>query len=107
MNWLKGLLGAAAVGTIVLAFRDGDRGAWLRPALPGEAEYGGDTLVEDEGRVDDEEPVLGYDGMDRDTLMDWLRAADLDTGTLRNVRLYEATHQNRAVVLDTVDALIG
>lgn len=106
MNWLKGLLGAAAAGTIVLAFRDGERGAWLRPALPGETEFDGDALVEDEEGTD-EEPVLGYDGMDRDTLMDWLRAADLDTGTLRNVRLYEATHQNRAVVLDTVDALIG
>lgn len=106
MNLLKGLLGAAAVGTIVLAFRDGDRGAWLRPALPGEADFGGDTLLEDEEGVD-EEPVLGYDGMDRDTLMDWLRSADLDTGTLRNVRLYEATHENRQVVLDTVDELIG
>lgn len=106
MNLLKGLLGAAAVGTIVLAFRDNERGAWLRPALPGEGGYGGDTLVADEERVD-EEPVLGYDGMDRDTLMDWLRAADLDTGTLRNVRLYEATHQNRGVVLDTIDTLIG
>lgn len=106
MNLLKGLLGAAAVGTIVLAFRDGDRGAWLRPALPESAGGDGDLLVED-GRFDGEEPVLGYDGMDRDTLMDWLRDADLDTDTLRQVRLYEATHLNRGVVLDTVDELIG
>ena len=106
MGWLKGVLGVAAVGAIVFAFRDNQRREWLRPAIPGRDDDG-DLLLDDEGRGDDEEPVLGYDGMDRDTLMDWLREADLDSNTLRHVRLYEATHQKRQVVLDTVDELIG
>ncbi len=105
MNFLKTLLTAAAAATVVLAFRDGATGTWLRPALPAGALGGGgrDEWEED----DDEEPVLGYDGMDRDTLVDWLRDADLDPETLRRVERYERTHAGREPVLDAIADLMG
>lgn len=102
MNLLKTLLAAAAVGTIVLAFRDVENGRWLQPALPGAGLSG-----EPEGDEDDEEPVLGYDGMDRDTLIDWLGDADLDTALLRRIRRYELFHENRQPVLDALEDLMG
>jgi hypothetical protein len=106
MNYVKVLLGAAAVGTIALAFRDFDRGEWLVPALPGggwdEAE-----LLEDDEEEGGEEPVLGYDGMDRDTLVAWLDDADLDEGTLLRVRRYEEAGEAREPVLDKIDDLLA
>jgi hypothetical protein len=101
MNLLKTLLAAAAAGIIVLAFRDGDNARWLQPALPGRGP-GGPDLDED-----DEEPVLGYDGMDRDTLIDWLGQAELEEATLRRVRRYELFNQNRQPVLDAVEDLLS
>jgi hypothetical protein len=115
MSLLKVLVGAAAGVSVVLAFRDGRQGRWLRPALPwdtgqgaggaataGEEEYGEEDFIPGE-----EEPVLGYDGMDRDTLNGWLRSADLDADTLRAIRTYEASHLARQPVLDTVDELLA
>ena len=96
MRLLKVLLGAAAVGVVAVAFRE--RGRWLRPALPGDDEGG---LL-----VNGEEPVLGYDGMDRDTLLDWLADADLDLDTLLRVRAYETANLAREPVLDAVDDLL-
>jgi hypothetical protein len=110
MKTLKVLLGAAAAGAIVLAFRDFANGGWLQPAVPGGRwPQGGDLLLEDE---DDEgglleEPVLGYDGMDRDMLVDWLDDADLDEGTLLRVRRYEVGNENREPVLDKFDDLLA
>jgi hypothetical protein len=110
MKTLKVLLGAAAVGAIVLAFRDFGSGGWLQPAVPGGRwREGGDLLLEDE---DDEaalleEPVLGYDGMDRDMLVDWLDDADLDEATLLRVRRYEVANENREPVLDQIDDLLA
>lgn len=97
---LKVLLGAAAVGVVAVAFRDSARGRWLRPALPGDDDEGGLLIA------DGEEPVLGYDGMDRDTLLDWLADADLDRDTLLRIRAYESANQARELVLDTVDDLL-
>ncbi len=97
---LKVMLGAAAVGVVAVAFRDTARGRWLRPALPGDDEDG-DLLI-----ADGEEPVLGYDGMDRDTLLDWLADADLDRDTLLRIRAYETANQGREPVLDAVDDLL-
>lgn len=97
MNLFKALAAASAVAVILYAFRDPDTGEWL---IPGRAETGAATL-------DEHEPVLGYDGMDRDTLVDWLREADLDDATLRRIRLYESRHGGRAMVLDTVDELMS
>ncbi|CAN5350479.1 hypothetical protein BH20GEM2_BH20GEM2_06360 [soil metagenome] len=58
-------------------------------------------------RHEDEEPILGYDGMDAETLIDWLERADLDTIALRRVRGYETRHRDRQDVLQVVDDLLG
>jgi hypothetical protein len=106
MNMLKALVGAAAAGTIVMAFRDGANDRWLRPAWPLDGatldfDFGGD----DEGL--EEEPVLGYDGMDRDTLLDWLAEADLGPQELSRIRRYEEANLAREPVLDALDDLLG
>ena len=98
---LKVLVGAAAVGVVVVAFRDSARGRWLRPVFPGRGEDGGGLDI-----ADGEEPVLGYDGMDRDTLLDWLTDADLDRDTLLRIRAYESATLGREPVLDAVDDLL-
>lgn len=95
MNLLKALLAAAAAGAIVLAFRDLDRGEWLRPALPG----GGPEL-------DGHEPVLGFDGMDQEPLLAWLTDADLDRATLLRMRRYEEANRARETVLAAIDDLL-
>jgi hypothetical protein len=102
MKLLKTLLATAAVGAIVLAFRDVEGGRWLRPAVPGR---GGRT--EHELDYDEEEPVLGFDGMDRDTLIDWLGEVELDDDTLRRIRSYELINQARQPVLDAIEDLLG
>src|SRR5436305_2037447 len=107
MNVFKVLLGAAAAGTIVLAFRDFDTGGWLQPALPGGEALRGDLLLEEEEAELAEEPVLGYDGMDRDTLVAWLDDADLDEATLLRIRRYEQAGPDREPVLDKIDDLLA
>jgi hypothetical protein len=98
MNILKLLLGAAAVATIVSAFHDSQSGGWLLP--------GGEPREGPEGGEGDEEPVLGYDGMDRDAVIDWLRDARPDEETLLRIHEYEAAHKGRALVLDTVTDML-
>lgn len=94
MNFLKGLAAAAAVMVIVIAFRDTQRGRWMAPALPtGTAEP--DDL--------EEEPILGYDGMDVETLRDWVADAGLDRATLLRMREYEEAHLGREGVLAAID----
>jgi hypothetical protein len=110
MRYLKVLLGAAAVGAIVVAFRDWEHGRWLQPALPGgEDDDGRARSLYDGGadEDDDEEPVLGYDGMDRDSLIAWLDDASLDEETLLDIRRYEERHENRGQVLDALDDLLA
>jgi hypothetical protein len=108
MRLVKVLLGVAAAGAIAAAFRDFSHRRWLQPALPG-AGAGGweEDDLEEEGDEYDEEPVLGYDGMDRDTLVAWLDDADLDEGTLLRIRRYEELHEDREPVLDKVDDLLA
>jgi hypothetical protein len=97
------LLGAAAITAIVFAFRDVRGGRWLLPALPGHDEDEElDELLDEEELADDEEPVLGYDGMDRDTVVEWLHEATLDEATLMRMERYERTHHNREAVLDAI-----
>ena len=98
---LKVLVGVAAVGVVVAAFRDSSRQRWLRPAVP----FGGDD-EDGDFSLAGQEPVLGYDGMDRDTLLDWLRDADLDEGTLQRIQAYESANLAREPVLDAVDDLL-
>lgn len=93
-RWIAGL---AMVGGAVLALRElTARGVLPRggAAAGGELEPGG------------EEPVLGYDGMDRDTLIDWLSDADLDREALLRVRDYEAANRGREPVLEAVATLL-
>lgn len=106
MRALKVLIGAAAGAAIVLALRDYQQGGWLRPALPGTGRDGG-LLLEDDEEDLLEEPVLGYDGMDRDTLVDWLDDADLDERTLLRIRRYEQSTADRDPVLDKIDDLLA
>lgn len=106
---IKVLLGAAAAGLVVLALRDFERGRWLAPALPGgrgRGAAGEDDRLEDEEDFE-EEPVLGYDGMDRDTLIEWLQDADLDEATLLRIERYERARHNREPVLDAVSDLLA
>jgi hypothetical protein len=99
---LKLMLGVAAVGVVVAAFRDSSRDRWLRPAVP----FGGDDDEDGDYALGGQEPVLGYDGMDRDTLLDWLRDADLDRSTLLRIQAYESANESRGPVLDAVEELL-
>ena len=101
MSFLKGLAAAAAMAVIVIAFRDARSGGWLAPVLPG----GGADL--DELDELDEEPVLGYDGMDVETLRDWLADAGLDRATLLRMQGYEEAHLGRESVLAAIDDQLG
>ncbi|HEU4558362.1 MAG TPA: hypothetical protein VFS20_10950 [Longimicrobium sp.] len=107
MRALKVLIGAAAGAAIVLALRDYRQGGWLRPALPGAMRDDDGLLLEDDEEELLEEPVLGYDGMDRDTLIEWLDDADLDESTLLRIRRYELETDNREPVLDRIDDLLA
>lgn len=102
MNLLKLLLGGAAVATILVAFRDFENDAWL-PA----GGAGGRAAALPGGEEFDEEPILGYDGMDRDTLIQWIRDSRLDEDTLIRIHEYEAAHQGRDRVLQAVSDLLG
>ncbi len=102
MRLLRILLGLAAVGVVVAAFRDSRTQRWLRPATSG-----GDDDDRLPAALEAEEPVLGYDGMDRDTLVDWLSEAELDRATLLRIHAYESANMARGSVLDTVDDLLG
>lgn len=110
MSKLKLLLGAVAAAALVAAFRDTEGGRWLRPSLP--VRGGRDAWDDDEEEDDDEgyddvpEPILGYDGMDRDTLVAHLRRSGLDEDTLRDVYDYERERENRTLVLETVLELL-
>ena len=94
MNLLKLLVAGAAIGVIVIAFRDSDQERWIAPPLrlAGEGE-------EDLGEA---EPLLGYDGMDVDALIDWMDSAGPDRTTLERMRDYESAHLAREGVLAAI-----
>jgi hypothetical protein len=123
-GWWKLALGAAALGVIAFAFRGALRGGSLEDALDegsgrdlrsGAGPRGfraTDGSRDSHGAIGeyadaDEEPVLGYDGMDRDSLVEWLRDASLDEETLLYIERYERSKQNRAPVLDEVGDLLA
>ena len=99
MNTLKWLVAGMALGVIAVAFRDFENERWLVPVGPWDAE--------DEGGEEDEEPVLGFDGMDVDTFLDWLGDAELDRDDLLRVQRYERTHLGREEVLDALADRLG
>lgn len=93
---LRLLIAGAALTVVYIALREPDapprsRGLRERRGAP----------------ADETEPVLGYDGMDLETLLPWLEAAELDDDTLERVRAYERRHRAREAVLDTLDDLLG
>ena len=90
------MLAGAAIGVVVIAFRDFERQIWLLP-----------TRALDDLDDLEEEPFLGYDGMDVDTLLDWLSDAGLDPSTLARMREYEAAHLGREVILSAIDDRLG
>jgi hypothetical protein len=91
MRLLKLLLAGAAVGVIVIAFRDFDQGKWIAPPLGVPGEDG-----------DEAEPILGYDGMDVDALLDWFDQTGPDSAMLQRMRDYEAAHLAREAVLGAI-----
>ncbi|MDR0786373.1 MAG: hypothetical protein LBG44_00655 [Gemmatimonadota bacterium] len=54
-----------------------------------------------------EEPVLGYDGMDQETLLEWLQDAYLGDDELMGIAKYERATLDREPVLAMVDDLLG
>lgn len=98
MSAWKALLAGAAVGIIIIAFRDSENDGWLMPAG-----FDGRFGAPDEDDLA-EEPILGYDGMDQETLLDWLDDSDLDAETLMRTRWYEQRNLAREPVLDALDA---
>ncbi len=93
MGAFRLLIAAAAAGLILAAFRDFENGGWLTP--------GQSPMLQDET-----EPVLGYDGMDQETIIEWLAEADLDVATLERMQRYESSHRERGPVLSAIDDLL-
>ncbi len=96
MKTLKWLLAGTLVGVIAVAFRDFEHGTWLKPQL-----FGGDEPI------GPEEPILGYDGMDQETLLDWLSSADLQPDDLEHMLAYEENNLDRAPVIELIEELLG
>ena len=95
MKTLQWLLAGVLVGVIAVAFRDLERGEWLAPALPRGEE------------ADEEEPVLGYDGMDQETVLEWLANADLDEEAIERIARYEQANLEREPVLEALQEMLG
>ena len=91
MNLLKLLVAGAAIGVIVIAFRDFDQGRWIAPPLGA----GGEDQ-------DEAEPILGYDGMDVDAILDWFDQTGPDRATLVRMRDYETHHLAREAVIEAI-----
>ena len=89
------MLAGVAVGVIAVAFRDLERRQWLSPALPRG------------GTIDEEEPVLGYDGMDQETAIEWIASADLDADTVERMIEYERANRDRIPVLEALEEQLG
>ncbi|CAN5846216.1 hypothetical protein BH23GEM6_BH23GEM6_15080 [soil metagenome] len=91
MNLIKLLAAGAAFGIIVTTFRD-ENGEWIVPGRdmqsdPVDAEAGG------------QEPILGYDGMDEESLQEWISDAGSDRRTLLRMIRYESANRGRHPVL--------
>ncbi|HET7322694.1 MAG TPA: hypothetical protein VFI96_09385 [Longimicrobiaceae bacterium] len=96
MKLWKLLLAGSALALVAAAFRDFENDRWLLPAGFGPGAAG---PAEDEA----EEPILGYDGMDEDTLLAWLDDAGLDRQMLLSIYDYEERHLGRQEILAALD----
>jgi hypothetical protein len=95
MKSLKWILAGLIAGVIIAAFRDFERSRWLAPAIPGEEE------------ADDREPLLGYDGMDQETILEWLADSELDETTVESVIRYERSHLRREPVIEALEEMLS
>ena len=95
MKTLKWLLAGVLLGLIAVAFRDFERKRWLLPAG-----HSSEPPWEPE-------PILGYDGMDQETLLEWLEAARPDMPTLERMYRYEQANHRREPVLSDLAELLG
>ena len=93
LNWV---LAGIAVGVVASALLDPE----LRRRLTTARRNGS-------GIVAETEPVLGYDGMDQETLLEWLPDAGLDGETLENMLRYEEAHLHREPVITTLREMLG
>jgi hypothetical protein len=96
MRTVHWVLAGVVAGVIAVAFRDFERGEWLSPAYPGATPA-----------PDEEEPILGYDGMDQESFLHWLEEAELDASTIERIIRYEEAHLGREPVLDALGELLG
>jgi hypothetical protein len=96
MKTLRWLVAGIVVGVIAVAFRDFERGEWLRPTLPRRT-----------SEPDEREPILGYDGMDQETLLEWLEDSDLDSPTVEEMIRYEEDHLSREPVLSRLEEILA
>jgi hypothetical protein len=96
MKTLQWLVAGIVIGIIAAAFRDFERGEWLAPAIPRGSE-----------EPDAEEPVLGYDGMDQETILEWIEEAELDAPTVTRLIRYEEATRAREPVLDALGELLA
>ncbi|MEX0912320.1 MAG: hypothetical protein WD737_01315 [Gemmatimonadota bacterium] len=96
MDTVKWMLAGIAVGAAAVTLRELQRRRLLSPALPTGAVL-----------ADVEEPVLGYDGMDQETLLEWLEDAELDDSDVRRIMRYEEANFGREPVLEVLGELLG
>lgn len=92
MKTLQWMLAGVAVGVIIIALRE------LRYRSPESA--GLESIAEGP------EPVLGYDSMDQETILEWLPEADLDPDLLEEIGRYEEATRAREPVLALIDDLL-
>jgi hypothetical protein len=97
MNALKLLAAGAAIGVVLVAFRDEEEG-WIVPGR----EFLRDALIDGDAGGGEREPILGYDGMDEETIIDWLDDSGSDRDTLLRMLRYEAGHHGRQHVLSAL-----
>jgi len=92
MKTLQWMLAGVAVGLIIAAVRELRYRSLASAALVSIA--------------DGPEPVLGYDGMDQEAILEWLPYAELDADLLEEIGRYEVATRAREPVLDLIDDLL-
>jgi hypothetical protein len=96
MKTLQWILAGIVIGVVAVAFREFDLRRWLAPISP-------TGTIPPDGR----EPVLGYDGMDQETLLEWLPEADLDADVLNDMIRYEEANLGREPVLEALEEMLS
>lgn len=91
MKTLQWMVAGVTIGIIIVALRE------LRYRSL-DAGYGSMEEVP--------EPILGYDGMDQETVLEWLPDADLDPELLAEIGRYEESTRGREPVLSLIDELL-